>query len=147
MLDSERQVLWMYGHEHRLAGYKLQARPGADKLKVYGRAVGIGSEADIFDLGVQKTDTLRERDLEKKLDFADNRRQKGKKAGYPGWADLSFDGPNLRIDYHTVDLDRGTAEIILTESFEVDAGNVSRRKVVFALDDDDFLAPDMHSTE
>ena len=147
MLDSVRQALWIYGHEHRLAGYQLQARPGADNLNVYARAVGIGSEADPIDLGAKKIDTLRLRNPDKSLDFLDNRRPKpGDEAGYPGWADLIFDGPNLQIDYHTVDVDLGTQEIILTETFKADAGNVTHRKVVFALEDDDFLAPEQAGT-
>lgn len=147
MLNSVRRVLWIYGHEHRLAGYQLQARRGADNLEVYGRAVGIGSEADTIDLGSNKIDTLRLRDPKKPLDFVDNRKANpGGQVGYPGWADLIFTGPELRIDYHTVDLDLGTQEIVLTETFKADAGNVTRKQVVFALKDEDFLAPEEPST-
>jgi predicted phosphodiesterase len=144
LLQSKRQVLWIYGHEHRLAVYESQERAGAEKLTVYGRAVGIGSEADTIDLSEKRKRTkLQERARDKKLEYADNRsRRDDPEAGHPGWAELSFHDSSLHIEYHTVDPERGTKEIVLKESFEAHAGDVIRKQVDFALDHPDFLGPE-----
>jgi len=103
-----RPAIWFWGHEHKLALYDKYAVPGG--LEAYGRCIGHGgmpgergSEPDI---------------AESPLLAWDNRRyQNGEpiNVGYNGHANLSFDGPTLRVEYRDLN-----CELIFTEEWRVD---------------------------
>ena len=101
----QRRVLWLWGHEHRLAGYGLQ---GTGNLKSYGRCVGHGGMP--VDLGSPTR--------EPHPSFYDNRRG-AHGYGVNGHVNLTFDGPTLKASY--VDLN-GNA--LLDEEWQAVGGNV-----------------------
>ena len=102
----KRNVLWFWGHEHRLAGYDLY---GTCDLKSFGRCVGHGGMP--VDLGEP---TQNPRPI-----FYDNRRA-ANGYGTNGHVNLSFSGRLLRTVY--VDLNGSS---LIEEEWSVDrTGNV-----------------------
>ena len=85
----QRKVLWLWGHEHRLAGYDLY---GKDQLKCYGRCVGHGG-MPIDRLNPQHDPAPR---------FWDNR-QSTESYGVNGHVNLDFAGPKLTTTYEDLD--------------------------------------------
>ena len=118
----QRPVLWLWGHEHRLAGYDLY---GTTDLKSFGRCIGHGGmPVDRGDPEHGPTPV-----------FYDNRLAKNS-FGVNGFMNLTFTGPTLLAEY--ADLD-GTK--VLREEWTVDGGGavrlVSKEKLI---DDADFHA-------
>jgi hypothetical protein len=98
-----RPVLWLWGHEHRLALYG-KARGRKSGLEAYGRCVGHGA--------------MPVEDLEKEPRADDARRlrlalydrrprltlpESNQTIGYNGYADLTFDGPGLTIEHRDIE--------------------------------------------
>jgi len=101
----QRRALWLWGHEHRLAGYDVH---GTGNLKSYGRCVGHGG------MPVELGTPIREpRPL-----FYDNRRG-AHGFGVNGHVNLTFEGPRVQCSY--VDLDGNG---LVEETFSVADGNV-----------------------
>jgi hypothetical protein len=108
-------IIWLWGHEHRLAVYGKRFEAPADGLQVFGRAIGNGSESDpVADLrGARKAI------VQKSLTHVDNRENHG------GYVELLLDGPRLTIEYRTLsEGDAGPPRTLLTERFEVDGNGV-----------------------
>jgi hypothetical protein len=115
-----RNILWFWGHEHRLAGYDLN---GTCDLKSFGRCVGHGGMP--VDLG-EPTRNPRPR-------FYDNRRASNG-YGTNGHVNLSFSGPALQALY--VDLN---GKNLLEEEWSVDGtGNVQLISQHTMIQDRDF---------
>ncbi|HVO60823.1 MAG TPA: metallophosphoesterase [Terriglobales bacterium] len=113
----QRNVLWFWGHEHRLAGYDLY---GSEDLKAFGRCIGHGGMP--LELGDPDPDR------EPAPTFYDNR-PGDKGFGVNGHVNLNFDGPNLQAEY--VDL---KGQPLIQENWSVDSnGNImlmSRQKLI-----------------
>jgi|HubBroStandDraft_1064217.scaffolds.fasta_scaffold00029_63 hypothetical protein len=118
----KRQVLWFWGHEHRLAGYDLY---GSDQLQAFGRCVGHGG-MPLAPEAPKQTPTPK---------FYDGR--KGSEGfGVNGHVNLSFSGPNLTATY--VDL---TGTPILSETWLADGkGAVQFGSATKLIPDPDFHA-------
>jgi hypothetical protein len=111
----QRPVLWLWGHEHRLAGYDLY---GTTDLKSFGRCIGHGG------MPVDRGDP----DHAPIPVFYDNRVAKNS-YGVNGFTNLTFTGPTLLAEY--ADLD-GTK--VLREEWAVDRDGavrlVSKQKLI-----------------
>jgi hypothetical protein len=105
----QRLVIWFWGHEHRLAGYRPE---GSDDLKAYGRCVGHGGMP--VELGPpEKTNSPQPV-------FYDDR-VAGNGFGMNGHANLTFTGNILTASY--VDLE---GKELLNEKWSVDsAGTIA----------------------
>ena len=102
-----RPVLWFWGHEHKLAIYDKYAVAGG--VEAYGRCIGHGG---------MPVERGAEPDLECPWLAWDNRRyENGEKlnVGYNGHANLSLDGPSLRVDYRDLH-----CTLLFTEDWRVD---------------------------
>jgi len=103
-----RPAIWFWGHEHKLAIYDKYAVSGG--IEAYGRCIGHGG------MPVERGS---EPDIEEcRLLSWDNRRYENGEAinvGYNGHANLSFDGPSLRIEYQDLNCD-----LLLSEEWRVD---------------------------
>jgi hypothetical protein len=100
-----RNVLWFWGHEHRLAGYELN---GTGDLKSYGRCVGHGGMP--VDLGPPVRGP--------RPSFYDDRRG-ANGFGVNGHVNLTFAGSRVTALY--VDLD---GKELLAETWETSGGEV-----------------------
>ncbi len=120
---SDRPVLWFWGHEHRLAVYGRYGVSGG--IEAFGRCLGHGG------MPVEKLWQAPRRAASRAL-IAYDHREAGRfetrftrlfrhrtPYGYNGFANLTFVGPELRVDYrdHT---DRPLA----TERWRVDSGRL-----------------------
>jgi len=109
-----RNVLWFWGHEHRLAGYDLFGR---DDLQCFGRCVGHGGMPIDRGAPAHTPNPV----------FWDNRQAKNG-YGVNGHVNLLFDGPSLTAVY--LDMDGNE---LLEEKWTVDEKGavelVSKRKV------------------
>ena len=95
LLDKEREVLWFWGHEHRLALYGENNLYNG--LKVYGRCMGNGG------MPVEIEKEPKENNKRKLVLFDKRERKKidGKHpVGYNGYTVLKLDGPKLKIEYY-----------------------------------------------
>jgi hypothetical protein len=117
-----RNVLWFWGHEHRLAGYHLN---GTGELKSYGRCVGHGGMP--VDLGGPVR--------EPRPSFYDDRR--GVHGyGVNGHVNLTFAGPRMTALY--VDLE---GIELLEETWETRGGVVELVSQRPMIQDGDFRGP------
>ncbi|HEV2576129.1 MAG TPA: metallophosphoesterase [Acidobacteriaceae bacterium] len=102
-----QDVLWLWGHEHRLAVYDLHAPPDTPALSCFGRCIGHGG------MPVEKTPP---KFKEVPLRFYDSRNDypigNGDTAGWNGYANLTISGPHLTIDYLDIEKRR-----LYTETF------------------------------
>jgi len=103
-----RPVIWMWGHEHRLAIYeKFGVKDG---IEAYGRCLGHGG------MPVARGAAPDIRDC--RWLAWDNRRYPSEEnidVGYNGYANLSFNGPALHIAYYDLNQSR-----LMTEDWHVD---------------------------
>ena len=118
-----RPVLWFWGHEHRMAVYGKSGEEGG--IEAYGRCIGHGG------MPVEEyTKKPGEKEQAKyKLVGYDNRykRTAGKtQVGYNGYANLTFRGPYICIEYR--DIDNNT---VLLEEWKVDIGTGALQSVCF----------------
>ena len=103
-----RPVIWIWGHEHRLAIYEKYSVK--DGIEAYGRCVGHGG----MPVGRGAAPDI----LDCRWLAWDNRRYPNDEevdVGYNGYANFSFNGPSLHIAYY--DLNRA---LVLTEDWHVD---------------------------
>ncbi len=87
----DRVLLWLWGHEHRLAGYGPSALGGAPRVRA--RCIGHGGMP--IELGEKPK-------RDRNLVFFDERQATkldGQPIGYCGFALLRLDGPVLRVTY------------------------------------------------
>jgi hypothetical protein len=120
-----RPVIWVYGHEHKLAIYeKFRVQGG---IEAHGRCVGHGgmpvergAAPDIPDCKCLAWDNRRYPSDEKV------------NVGYNGYANFSFNGPALHIAYY--DLQQS---LLLTEDWHVDieSGELRGPRLKKVLDD------------
>ena len=122
---TDRPVLWLWGHEHRLAAYDLFGEEG---MKAYGRCLGHGG------MPVDRGNAVKR---SRPLQFYDDRSYEPEKvAGEPekyserivkestefgvnGYALLSFSGPNLGIGYRDI-----SGQEIVRENWSAEYGHV-----------------------
>ncbi|MGB8353421.1 MAG: metallophosphoesterase [Chthoniobacteraceae bacterium] len=89
-------VIWLWGHEHRFAGYEYF---GTDDLKVHGRCIGHGG------MPVEAKKPPGDNPLAKELLFYDARINpiyQEDQLGFNGFAQLQLDGKNLVIEYFSL---------------------------------------------
>ena len=111
-----RPVLWLWGHEHRLAIYEEATMEGG--VTAYGRCIGHGGmpvdlppKAPLHDFAVE---------------FVDERlypNDENLVVGYNGFAKMTLRDDELRLDYVDV---RGTR--VFSETWTVDQGKLVRLK-------------------
>ena len=93
---GKRPVIWFWGHEHRLSGYKLF---GFEEFKVHGRCIGHGgmpADRESWDAA---------RPAAKEILFYDARKNDlypNDDIGRNGFAQLSFEGTRLIVDYKSL---------------------------------------------
>jgi Calcineurin-like phosphoesterase len=115
-------VIWFWGHEHRLSGYKLF---GPGKMQVHGRCVGHGG------MPIELESVQQETAAAKMLLFYDGRINPlytEDKLGYNGFAFLRFDANKLTVDYRSLvvaaagsdDRYEEQSGLLRTETFEWD---------------------------
>jgi Calcineurin-like phosphoesterase len=111
---STREVLWFWGHEHRLAGYDLCGDAG---IKAYGRCIGHGGMP--VELGSP--------DSSRPLRFCDQRYYDPDtqtivpgptEYGVNGYARLTFNGPNLTVEYRDIE-----DTLMVTEQWQAQGSN------------------------
>lgn len=87
-----QELVWLFGHEHRLAVYRFRPTPG--DFSAYGRCIGHGG------MPVESAERPRKR---RGLKFYDARHDYnldgGTGAGWNGFVNLTCSGPHLAIDY------------------------------------------------
>jgi hypothetical protein len=111
----DREVIWFWGHEHRLAVYRPFRTPGG--LLAHGRCVGHGGMP--VDLPPRKP-----LHPDCAILFADARpypNDEGLHVGFNGYARLDFRAERLRVDY--VDL---KGDVVFAETFTTSDGALSR---------------------
>jgi Calcineurin-like phosphoesterase len=92
---NDRAVLWFWGHEHRLAIYGRYKTKGG--ISAFGRCVGHGGMP--VSLGTPS------KNGPEPLVLYDNRvyaNLAGTNVGFNGWANLTFSGPKLCVNYLTL---------------------------------------------
>lgn len=89
---AAQEVVWLWGHEHRLAIYDLYSPDG--NLRCYGRCIGHGG---------MPVETAKPRPNRAPLAYYDPRTDypigDGDCAGWNGFVNLTLDGPRLSLDY------------------------------------------------
>lgn len=132
-----RPVLWVWGHEHRFAIYGKHAAEQAG-LQAYGRCVGHGGlpiedirgeprQGEKYQVGLVLYDK-RERTKIGALETP---------VGYNGYANLTFEGKKLSIEY------KDTVQPLVRESWEVGEGGVLKGvSIEKFIDDDDLVVVD-----
>ncbi len=90
---KDRTVLWFWGHEHRLAIYKMPA--ASDRIAVFGRCIGHGGMP--IELPPKEPEHP-----EYLVEFMDNRHYRNDEhlvIGYNGYARLSLQGNRAAVQY------------------------------------------------
>jgi hypothetical protein len=108
----DRPVLWLWGHEHRMAVYGKYASEGG--IQVYGRCIGHGGMPIDIDSKFQRTN--------RPLAAYDNRQYPSPeniKVGFNGFANLTFKGNQLQIEHRDLNND-----LLLTEDWKVVDGEL-----------------------
>lgn len=111
MCKANRDVIWLWGHEHRMAIYDRLA-VSKDSIAAYGRCIGHGG----MPVEVKTVDPTRA--AANKLLYYDNRIYKktsGKDLGFNGYVNMEMTGS--RIDLTYADLN---GKVLVRESFCVD---------------------------
>jgi hypothetical protein len=133
LVPAGRQVLWLWGHEHRFAIYGIRNSANLS-LNAYGRDIGTGG----FPPQIVKPP---EEPQENKLLAYDERVYMKVSSphgpveapiGFQGWAELTFDEDALKIDYMSLALDEqgelsNTSETVLVSEkwlIDMSKGNV-----------------------
>ena len=100
-----QDILWLWGHEHRLAVYDLYSPDG--NIRCFGRCIGHGGMPVEVTKPIHDDVPLRFHDARADYPIGD-----GDTAGWNGFANLTLSGPNLTIDYLDINNTR-----LYTESF------------------------------
>jgi hypothetical protein len=130
LLPPGRTVLWLYGHEHRLAFYKMLTLPGDNPLNIYGRCVGNGGfPGSVGDIPA--------RAKEAGLQAYDDRIYKletgffNQNVSFNGWTYMTFLKNTVTLSYASFSLSNGgidpsASTELARELFSVDeSGNVA----------------------
>ena len=115
-----RPVLWLWGHEHRLAIYEEAAMPGG--VTAFGRCIGHGG----MPVDLPPTEPLHDYPVE----FVDERvypNDENLKVGFNGFAQMTLRENKLSLDY--IDL-QGT--LVFNEVWTVDRGQLIRAEGAIA---------------
>jgi hypothetical protein len=110
--EAARPVLWFWGHDHRLVGYRLGQNKS--ELQAYGRCIGHGGMPVETKLPVGNSEFG-------KIIFYDRRirKQVGRHSlGYNGFVMLELEGASLRAVYRDLEDTR-----VLEEEWRVDTKN------------------------
>ena len=121
-------ILWLWGHEHRFAGYK-QTRAG--KLTTYGRCIGHGG------MPIEPGEPDRNSEYLDRLWFYDGRtnpRYEDDALGYNGFSKLQFDNQNLTLRHYSLALDErhnylAKPDLMVEESFSAEGSSVIFRGI------------------
>ena len=114
----DRPVLWLWGHEHRFAVYG-RSRIGSG-IEAFGRCIGHGGMPVDIHKEVQV-------DRNFPLVLYDDREYQnldGTAVGFNGFANLTFRGNTLTLDYRDLRNNQ-----ILTETWEVAGGRITGRQI------------------
>jgi Calcineurin-like phosphoesterase len=109
----DRPVLWLWGHEHRMAVYGKYSSPKG--IQCYGRCIGHGGMPVDLNPQVKRAD--------RPLVAYDNRKYPSAEditVGYNGFANLTFEGNRVSIEYRDL-----KNNLLLTENWQVANGNLS----------------------
>jgi hypothetical protein len=118
---KDRELLWLYGHEHRLTVYEKQTLQSA--LTLYPRCIGHGGMP-------VEVSTLKEPDA--RIAFYDPRthaideHDSGTQVGYNGHIALTFHEASLTIEYRDI-VDN---QLILQETFTPSASALAREEML-----------------
>jgi hypothetical protein len=118
LMPANRTVVWLWGHEHRLAFYKLFTLPNSTvPLNIYGRCIGnSGFPSSVTDLPPRARESGLEayddRLYELQTGFVPT------KVGFNGFTRLIFDKNTLSITYSTLATDPTTG--VLSNHLQTD---------------------------
>jgi hypothetical protein len=121
MDDAKRDVIWLWGHEHRMAVYDKRA-VSADSVAAWGRCIGHGG------MPVENKQPDPKRAKENKLLYYDDRVYKKaghESLGYNGFLNMEMNGPKIDLSY--IDLN-GT--VLMREEFTIDAQHQIRNEIL-----------------
>jgi hypothetical protein len=126
-----KDAVWLWGHEHRFAGYKYYGTTG---IQCHGRCVGNGG------MPISVLDTVPAKSS--KLLFYDNRTYNAQeKFGWNGYAKLTIAGDLLTIKYFDIHSIQGGADkLLIEEEFRLTPGNIQVRTSQICLEND-FYGP------
>jgi hypothetical protein len=125
LLPANRTILWLWGHEHRLAFYQQNFNQSGLDINVFGRCVGNGG----FPSSVHQQP---ERSRESRLRAYDDRLYEidvgfvKVPVGYNGWVFLTFQANTLAVEYRSLmhdasgNLSNTQSALLVTEQFTVD---------------------------
>ena len=130
---GNKTVVWLFGHEHRLAIYHQRNVSG---VQAYGRLVGHGGFSDSVEppkrpADVEAYDNRTYQTLQKSDDWAANERA----IGYNGFFTLTFTHDTLVAQYKTGKclapacangMNTTSADVVFTEAFRTSNGTVHR---------------------
>jgi len=122
IIGGDREVIWYWGHEHRLAVYgKFKSDSG---ISVHGRCIGNGGMPVEFKCKL-KEDKAKECDLIL-YDQRKNTEIKNIDIGYNGFAILKINGAKLKTEYYDIN-----NKLLLTEEWTADnkSGNIKLNKI------------------
>lgn len=134
-----KPVLWFWGNEHHMAVYGPCRKN--DGVEVFGRCLGHGG------MPVTIHKKPKHKPGEGPLVIYDDREYRkvsGIPVGYNGYANLIFDGPQLKIEYRDI---RQKDNLLLTEQWETSDGQIIGRDIRLKTTAKDFrqFAPDLRS--
>ncbi|MBK8551018.1 MAG: hypothetical protein IPL53_08160 [Ignavibacteria bacterium] len=116
VIGEDREVLWYWGHEHRLAVYgKFKRDKG---ITAYGRCIGHGGMPVEFKAKLKpekvKECSLILHDARKNIEIKDV------EIGYNGYVMMNINGTELKAEYYDI-----RDELLLTEKWKADGtGNI-----------------------
>jgi microsomal dipeptidase-like Zn-dependent dipeptidase len=123
----DRPVLWFWGHEHRMAGYRLQ---GPEKIQAHGRCIGHGG------MPVERHAPPDHN----KVVFFDNRvYSAAENFSWNGYVTLNFQDAELTVRYF--DIAGGDRSPLLTENWSVGAQGQLRVNIEQQCISKDFYGP------
>lgn len=115
--EASRPVIWFWGHEHRLIGYRFGEV--VEGLNLYGRCIGTGGMPVETDLPPDGEDRARIAFYDRRIRTKIGRHN----VGYNGFVGLALTGAELTVSYRDVE-DR----LVLEERWrvEMESGNLDR---------------------
>ncbi len=99
IFDSDRKIIWLWGHEHRLSFYGVHAQN--DKLKAFGRCIGHGG-MPVEILPLKKSDADQQSLIA--YDERINPAYENNSIGYNGFATIQLDKNKATIEYFDITL-------------------------------------------
>lgn len=137
-IDSDKEVIWLWGHEHRFSMYDKYQQPtsnGKKYITAHGRCIGNGS----MPIEIDKTAVDSSRASTYKLVLYDNRKaatlDSGTNVGFNGYALLNLKDRDLEILYYTSYYDNNTdnltEQLVIKELWQTDNnGNISNVAII-----------------